>query len=80
MTNWRRPLWSKIRIAGLGFWGRFADRNDPVGQVRDGRETRGVHWRTDHPKRDDAQFRAHIVQRRGEPTRLVPLATKSAAS
>jgi L-aspartate oxidase len=45
------------------------------------RETRGVHWRTDHPKRDDAHFRAHIVQRRGEPTRLVPLATaKSAAS
>ena len=45
------------------------------------RETRGVHWRTDHPTRDDAHFLAHIVQKRGEVTRLVPLATaKSAAS
>jgi L-aspartate oxidase len=37
------------------------------------RETRGVHWRTDHPARDDANFRGHVVQRRGEPARLVPL-------
>jgi L-aspartate oxidase len=37
------------------------------------RETRGVHWRTDHPKRDDARFRAHVVQRRGESARIVPL-------
>jgi L-aspartate oxidase len=38
------------------------------------RETRGVHWRTDHPSRDDAAFRAHVVQKRDEPTRIVPLA------
>jgi L-aspartate oxidase len=45
------------------------------------RETRGVHWRTDHPRRDDAAFRVHVVQRRGEPTRLVPLpASKGGAA
>jgi L-aspartate oxidase len=37
------------------------------------RETRGVHWRTDHPSRDDERFRVHVVQRRGEPLRLEPL-------
>ena len=37
------------------------------------RETRGVHWRTDFGRRDDANFRVHVVQRRAEETRLVPL-------
>jgi L-aspartate oxidase len=37
------------------------------------RETRGVHWRTDHPARDDARFRGHVVQRRGEPAKFVPM-------
>jgi len=44
------------------------------------RETRGVHWRTDHPARDDVRFRAHLVQRRGEPTRLVPLPSSAAGA
>jgi succinate dehydrogenase/fumarate reductase flavoprotein subunit len=44
------------------------------------RETRGVHWRTDHPTRDDAAFRAHVVQRRGAPTRLVPLPSSKAGA
>jgi L-aspartate oxidase len=37
------------------------------------RETRGVHGRTDFPTRDDARFLGHIVQRRGEDARVVPL-------
>lgn len=37
------------------------------------KETRGVHWRTDFPARDDRAYRAHVVQRRGEATRLDPL-------
>jgi L-aspartate oxidase len=37
------------------------------------RETRGVHGRTDFPARDDARFLGHIVQRRGEAARVVPL-------
>lgn len=43
------------------------------------RETRGVHWRTDHPKRDDSAFLAHVVQKRGEATRLVPLVSAAGA-
>ena len=30
MTNWRRPLWSKIRVAGLGFWGAFRRPERPL--------------------------------------------------
>lgn len=37
------------------------------------RETRGVHWRTDFPSRDDVGMLAHVVHRRGEAARLVPL-------
>ncbi len=37
------------------------------------RETRGVHWRTDHPQRDDASFRAHVVQERDRDTVTTPL-------
>ena len=43
------------------------------------RETRGVHWRTDHPARDDAGMLAHVVQRRGSAARLVPLACGTGA-
>jgi L-aspartate oxidase len=43
------------------------------------RETRGVHGRTDFPGRDDARFRGHIVQRRGETATVVPLAAGSQA-
>lgn len=32
-------------------------------------ETRGVHWRSDFPSRDDDRFRVHVVQRSGFPTR-----------
>jgi L-aspartate oxidase len=35
-------------------------------------ETRGVHWRSDFPARDDPRFRAHVVQSAGAPTRLEP--------
>jgi L-aspartate oxidase len=36
-------------------------------------ETRGVHWRTDYPSRDDENFRGHVVQNRGASARLEPL-------
>ena len=36
-------------------------------------ETRGVHWREDHPTRDDERFRAHVMQQRDQATRLIPL-------
>lgn len=36
-------------------------------------ETRGVHWRTDCPERDDARFLGHLVQEIGRPARFVPL-------
>jgi L-aspartate oxidase len=36
------------------------------------RETRGVHWRSDFPSRDDAAFRVQVEQRAGLPTQLVP--------
>jgi len=36
-------------------------------------ESRGTHFRTDHPDRDDARWRVHIVWRRGEEPRLVPV-------
>lgn len=35
-------------------------------------ETRGVHWRSDHPERDDARFRGHFVQEIGRATRFDP--------
>ena len=38
------------------------------------RETRGVHWRSDFPVRDDAAFRVQVEQRADAPTRLVPWA------
>jgi L-aspartate oxidase len=32
-------------------------------------ESRGTHFRSDHPQRDDERWRVHLVARRGEPTR-----------
>ncbi len=37
-------------------------------------ETRGVHWRTDHPARDDAQFRGHFHVSRGREPHFEALA------
>ncbi len=36
-------------------------------------ETRGVHWRIDHPRHDDAQQLGHLVQSRGAASRFEPL-------
>ena len=36
-------------------------------------ETRGVHWRVDHPARDDSGGLGHYVQERGRKTRFEPL-------
>ncbi len=35
-------------------------------------ETRGVHWRTDRPDRDDSRFCGHMVQQRGKELRFSP--------
>ncbi len=35
-------------------------------------ESRGVHWRSDRPGRDDERWRGRLVFRRGEPLRLRP--------
>lgn len=42
------------------------------------RETRGVHWRSDHPVRDDVAFRAHVVQSTADATRIVPWSDSAA--
>ena len=36
-------------------------------------ESRGTHYRSDHPVRDDAHWRGHIIWRRGEEPRYDPL-------
>ncbi|WP_405458028.1 L-aspartate oxidase [Streptomyces sp. NBC_00101] len=41
-------------------------------------ETRGCHWREDHPDRDDADWRAHLVVRVGEDRTLSVRRTESA--
>jgi L-aspartate oxidase len=38
-------------------------------------ESRGTHWRSDFPKRDDATWRQHVVWRRGAGWRLAPRRT-----
>lgn len=35
-------------------------------------ESRGVHLRTDYPETDDAQWRCHLLQSRGQPPKLAP--------
>ncbi|MGW2563790.1 L-aspartate oxidase [Streptomyces sp. NPDC001514] len=42
-----------------------------VAAARERAETRGCHWREDHPDRDDAQWRRHIVVRLTPDRRLV---------
>jgi len=37
------------------------------------RESRGAHYRDDHPRADDASFLGHIVQRTAREPRLVPV-------
>jgi L-aspartate oxidase len=37
-------------------------------------ETRGVHWRSDHPERRDDTLLGHFVQQRGAGTEFRPLA------
>jgi L-aspartate oxidase len=34
-------------------------------------ETRGVHYRSDHPERDDARWKKHILMAMGEEARVV---------
>jgi L-aspartate oxidase len=41
-------------------------------------ESRGAHWREDHPARDDENWRVHTVWRRGAKPRLDPVRTRSA--
>ncbi|MBZ5640087.1 MAG: hypothetical protein LAO51_15170, partial [Acidobacteriia bacterium] len=36
-------------------------------------ESRGAHYRSDHPEADDRSFRAHSVERRGAPVAAVPV-------
>ncbi|HEY9438464.1 MAG TPA: L-aspartate oxidase, partial [Streptomyces sp.] len=40
-------------------------------------ETRGCHWREDHPERDDADWRRHIVVRMEPDRSLVVRRTES---
>lgn len=42
-------------------------------------ESRGAHWRDDHPARDDARWRVHTVWRRGASPRLEPVRGRSGA-
>ena len=44
-----------------------------TGAARLREESRGTHFRTDHPDRDDATWRVHAVWRRGEAPWLVPV-------
>ncbi|MCK8114721.1 L-aspartate oxidase [Anaerosoma tenue] len=44
-----------------------------TGAARLREESRGTHFRTDHPDRDDATWRVHVVWRRGEAPWLEPV-------
>ncbi len=44
------------------------------------RETRGVHWRRDHPDHDEARFLGHFHMRTGEAPRFIPLASAVSCS
>ncbi len=44
-----------------------------TGAARLREESRGTHFRTDHPDRDDSTWRVHIIWRRGEEPRLEPV-------
>jgi L-aspartate oxidase len=44
-----------------------------TGAARLREESRGTHFRSDHPDRDDAAWRVHVVWRRGEAPRLEPV-------
>ncbi|MDJ0466371.1 L-aspartate oxidase [Streptomyces sp. H27-C3] len=50
-----------------------------VAAAREREETRGCHWREDHPDRDDADWRRHLVVRLTSDRRLVVRRTESAA-
>lgn len=50
-----------------------------VDAARERTETRGCHWREDHPDRDDAAWRRHLVARLTPDRRLVVRRTASAA-
>lgn len=50
-----------------------------VAAARERAETRGCHWREDHPGRDDAQWRRHIVVRLTPDRRLVVRRTATEA-
>jgi L-aspartate oxidase len=43
-------------------------------------ESRGAHWRDDHPARDDEHWRVHTVWRRGAKPRLEPVRTAAPAA
>lgn len=42
-------------------------------------ESRGTHWREDHPERDDEEWRVRTVWRRGHKPVKVPVRTESGA-
>ncbi|WP_434594338.1 L-aspartate oxidase [Streptomyces sp. A5-4] len=50
-----------------------------VAAAREREETRGCHWREDHPDRDDADWRRHLVVRLTSDRHLVVRRTESAA-
>ncbi|MFE3328311.1 L-aspartate oxidase [Streptomyces sp. NPDC059176] len=50
-----------------------------VAEARARAETRGCHWREDHPDRDDAQWRRHLVVRLTPDRRLVVRRTATSA-
>ncbi|MEN8654975.1 L-aspartate oxidase [Streptomyces sp. 21So2-11] len=50
-----------------------------VAAAREREETRGCHWREDHPDRDDADWRRHLVVRLTSDRSLVVRRTESAA-
>ncbi|HET6855580.1 MAG TPA: L-aspartate oxidase [Streptomyces sp.] len=50
-----------------------------VAAAREREETRGCHWREDHPDRDDADWQRHLVVRLTSDRRLVVRRTESAA-